>query len=258
MPRTSGVYALPPGSTATTLTTISSSAYNTLIADIETDANTPRPVVAGGTGGATADAALTNLGAGTTGKAVFAAADQAAAQTAIGASGNLVPAGAVMHFAMSTAPTGWLAADGSAVSRTTYAALFAAIGTTYGTGNGSTTFNLPDFRGVFIRGVDNGKGLDAGRTFASYQGDAVVNHTHSGTTSSDAGHSHGYADWAGQGQGSGTGLNYSGGGSPWTLRSATTDNAGAHTHTFTTGNPNSGGAAETRVKNYALLACIKV
>ena len=51
------------------------------------------------------------------------------------------------------APTGWLLAAGSAVSRTTYATLFAAIGTTYGAGDGSTTFNLPDFRGVFPKGT---------------------------------------------------------------------------------------------------------
>lgn len=64
----------------------------------------------------------------------------------------LLPAGAVMAFAMNSAPSGWLAADGTAVSRSTYAALFAAIGTTHGAGNGSTTFNLPDLRGIFVRG----------------------------------------------------------------------------------------------------------
>ncbi len=63
----------------------------------------------------------------------------AGASTGIG----LVPAGVVLPYAGSAAPTGWLICDGSAVSRTTYAALFTAIGTTYGTGDGSTTFNLP-------------------------------------------------------------------------------------------------------------------
>ena len=58
-----------------------------------------------------------------------------------------LPAGSIMAWGGSVAPTNWLIADGSAISRTTYASLFAAIGTTYGVGDGSTTFNLPDFRG---------------------------------------------------------------------------------------------------------------
>jgi hypothetical protein len=61
---------------------------------------------------------------------------------------RLLPAGAVMAFAMNSAPDGWLPANGGAVSRTNYAALFAAIGTTHGVGNGSTTFNVPDLRGI--------------------------------------------------------------------------------------------------------------
>lgn len=77
--------------------------------------------------------------------------------------------GAVAHFAMTTPPTGWLKANGAAISRTTYAALFAAIGTTYGTGDGSTTFNLPDLRGEFLRGYDDSRGVDASRVFGSTQ-----------------------------------------------------------------------------------------
>lgn len=65
------------------------------------------------------------------------------------------PAGSIMAYAASTAPTGWLLCDGSAVSRTTYATLFTAISTTWGTGDGSTTFNLPDLRGQFLRGYDS-------------------------------------------------------------------------------------------------------
>ena len=60
--------------------------------------------------------------------------------------------GAVVAFAGSTSPDGWLLCDGSAVSRTTYAALFAVIGTTYGSGDGSTTFNLPNLTNKFIQG----------------------------------------------------------------------------------------------------------
>ena len=65
------------------------------------------------------------------------------------------PPGAIVAYAASTAPTGWLLCDGSAVSRTTYAALFTAISTTWGIGDGSTTFNVPDLRGQFLRGYDS-------------------------------------------------------------------------------------------------------
>lgn len=81
--------------------------------------------------------------------------------------------GMMATFAMNSAPEGWLIANGSAVSRTTYARLFSRIGTLYGSGNGSTTFNLPDARGVFLRGADLGRGYDSGRVFGSYQADAV-------------------------------------------------------------------------------------
>lgn len=64
------------------------------------------------------------------------------------------PAGTVIQYAGNTVPTGWLACDGSAVSRATYATLFAAIGVTYGAGDGSTTFNLPDARGRAVAGLD--------------------------------------------------------------------------------------------------------
>lgn len=80
-----------------------------------------------------------------------------------------MPPGVVSMHAANTAPTGWLECDGAAVSRTTYAALFAVIGTTWGTGDGSTTFNVPDLRGEFVRGWDHGKGTDTGRAFASSQ-----------------------------------------------------------------------------------------
>lgn len=65
----------------------------------------------------------------------------------------IIPVGGVLLFMGSTPPTGFLAADGSAVSRTTYAHLFAVIGTTYGVGDGSTTFNLPDLSAVAPGGL---------------------------------------------------------------------------------------------------------
>lgn len=64
--------------------------------------------------------------------------------------------GEIKLFCGSSTPLGWLVCDGSAVSRTTYSALFSVIGTTYGSGDGSTTFNLPDFRGRTAIGVGNG------------------------------------------------------------------------------------------------------
>ncbi len=90
----------------------------------------------------------------------------------------LVPAGTVIHVAMSNAPEGYLAANGTAVSRETYARLFAAIGTTFGGGDGTTTFNLPDLRGEFIRGWDNGRGVDGGRQLGSWQDSDNKLHAH--------------------------------------------------------------------------------
>jgi hypothetical protein len=91
---------------------------------------------------------------------------------------NGVPVGAVFYFAAANAPNGYLKCNGVAVSRTTYAALYEVIGLTYGVGDGATTFNLPDLRGEFIRGFDNGRGIDSGRTFGSYQADAFQGHGH--------------------------------------------------------------------------------
>lgn len=86
--------------------------------------------------------------------------------------------GDVKFWPTSSAPAGWLKANGAAVSRTTYAALFAVIGTTYGAGNGSTTFNLPDLRGEFVRALDDGRGVDSGRAIGSAQAAAFASHRH--------------------------------------------------------------------------------
>ena len=85
-----------------------------------------------------------------------------------------VPTGAVFYFAANTAPTGFLKCDGAPVSRSNYSALFAITGTTYGVGNGTTTFNLPDLRGEFIRGWDDARGIDASRAFGSAQSYATA------------------------------------------------------------------------------------
>lgn len=143
----------------------------------------------------------------------------------------VLPAGAIQFFAMSTTPSGWLKANGAAVSRTTYATLFAAIGTVFGVGDGSTTFNLPDLRGEFVRGFDDGKGTDSGRAFGSSQAGQMPSHTHTQEISTST------TGGTNRGPGStGAFLQYSG----------TTTAAG--------GTENS---SENRPRNIALLACIK-
>lgn len=139
-------------------------------------------------------------------------------------------AGTTAFFAMSSAPAGWLKANGAAISRTAYADLFAAIGTTFGTGDGSITFNVPDLRGEFPRGLDDGRGVDSERTIGSSQADAFKTHEHgfgmdgnTGATRVNPGSSWGFAGFA-SGQG--------------------------HTVSST-------GGTETRPRNIALLACIK-
>jgi microcystin-dependent protein len=135
-----------------------------------------------------------------------------------------VPAGAVQAFAMNSAPSGWLAADGSAVSRTTYAALFSAIGTTYGSGDGSTTFAVPDLRGYFVRGSGTNSDGTAAGTFGAKQADDFKAHTH--TTGQGIVGAVGAAAFAG---------------GPFAITTAT----------------GSTGGTETRPKNIAMLYCIK-
>lgn len=96
------------------------------------------------------------------------------------------PVGSILDYAGATAPSGWLICDGGAVSRTTYAALFAVIGTTFGAGDGSTTFNLPDLRGRTSIGVGQGTGL-SNRTRGSKGG----SETHKLTVNEMPKHNHG-------------------------------------------------------------------
>lgn len=95
-----------------------------------------------------------------------------------GATIQVFPPGLLAMFGSQTPPSGWLTCDGSAVSRTTYAGLFAAIGTQWGSGDGTSTFNLPNFLGQFPRGLDTGGSVDPGRSFASGQGFAQQDHVH--------------------------------------------------------------------------------
>ena len=93
----------------------------------------------------------------------------------------VLPTGSVIPFAGKTAPTGWLMCQGQAVSRTTYAQLFSVIGTTFGSGDGSTTFNLPDLRGRVAVGVDsdaNFLGTTAGEKVVTLSIDQIPTHSH--------------------------------------------------------------------------------
>jgi hypothetical protein len=154
----------------------------------------------------------------------------AATLDATGITTGGVPAGAVMAFAMNSAPTGWLAADGAAVSRSTYARLFAAVGTTHGVGNGSTTFNVPDLRGIFVRGSGSQtiSGITYNKTFAAKETDGIKDHNHRILYKTIAGGGGGGAMLDGTGS-----LTYDVGMSPGTA------------------------ASETRPANIALLYCIK-
>ncbi len=143
----------------------------------------------------------------------------------------LVPTGAVMPFAMNSAPSGWLAADGSTVSRSTYSALWTALGTTsspYGQGDGSTTFNLPDLRGYFVRGAGTNSDGTAAGTFGAKQADDLKSHTHE--------------------------VDMSGSNGPMAAGPAGNGPAARYSTTGTTG---ATGGTETRPRNIAMLYCIK-
>ena len=106
----------------------------------------------------------------------------------------LMPIGAIMPYAGSTAPTGYLLCDGAAISRTTYSSLFGIVGITYGAGDASTTFNLPDLRGRVIAGQDDMGGSSADNltdTQADQLGGTLGFETHTLTTSEMPSHTHG-------------------------------------------------------------------
>lgn len=177
-----------------------------------------------------------------------------------------MPLGAIMDYAGTSAPSFWLFCYGQNVSRTTYAALFAAISTTYGVGDGSTTFTLPDCRGRARIGKDNMGGSSADRLTAQtggIDGDTLgavggaethvltsgqmAAHTHTGTTSSDGAHRHFVANTTIGGatvlsssnqlqnqRSAGSSFDYAVGGDSADATVGRTSSDGAHTHTFTT------------------------
>ncbi|MDT8900411.1 phage tail protein [Anaeroselena agilis] len=152
-----------------------------------------------------------------------------------------VPIGGIIPWTTSASiPTGYLECNGQALSRTVYSELFAVIGTNYGAGDGSTTFNLPDLRGEFLRGFDNNRGIDAGRAMGSWQADLFKSHNHimpwgetKNVTTPPWGWAAGYDGDNQRGSGS-TDANNS-----WYYTSST-------------------GGAETRPRNVALMFIIKV
>jgi len=91
---------------------------------------------------------------------------------------GIMQPGTILILAHPNAANGCLKCNGAAVSRTTYKALFDNIGTTFGAGDGSTTFNVPEARGEFLRFLDDGRGIDAGRLIGSLQLQQLVQHTH--------------------------------------------------------------------------------
>ena len=140
-----------------------------------------------------------------------------------------VPSGVIIVRPVDDIPTGYLECDGAAISRTTYSDLFGVLSTVYGVGDGSSTFNIPDLRGEFIRGWDNGRGEDSGRAIGNQQGADIAAHNHSINIYRSTGS---------------TNLqNY----------------IGARTggETEGTGNTNASTGSETRPRNVAMMFCIK-
>lgn len=203
-----------------------------------------------------------------------------------------LPVGSVIYVAMATAPTNYLKANGASLIRASFPALFTAIGTLYGAVD-SSHFNVPELRGEFIRGLDDGRGLDAGRVLGSVQMSDFASHTHTASAGNQsANHAHTFSDTSSSTSSAGAHvhdngaydrlLRYANGanssasydtspGEPDVLTSQPMLTAGAHVHTVavsgTTGINNANhthaitvvaaGGADTRPRNVAQLACIK-
>ena len=163
----------------------------------------------------------------------------------------LVPVSTVKYVARGTAPTGWLKCNGAAISRSQYAKLFAAIGTTYGAGNSANTFNLPDLRGEFIRGWDDGRGIDSGRSLGSAQASAFASHSHPIT---DKAHSHNLFASSADDGGAGSGWRWE---SNNNTRSSQVGGSNISSNSTGITGTESAGGAETRPRNIAMLAIIK-
>ncbi len=165
---------------------------------------------------------------------------------------NGVPVGTILPFGGGTIPDGFLVCDGRHFNRTTYPALYAAIGTAWGTTDG-TNFRLPSLVGDFLRGTQPG----GSRVVGSYQADATRSHTHTGTTTTDGNHGHVYVDPLNGGTNtsgvSGSNTKIASRASEYPENSMTAG-AGDHSHTFTS---DATGGSETRPQNGAVYFIIK-
>lgn len=198
-----GLFSLASGYLATTGQTILASQHNPPLEDIAAGLS----VTLLRTGVAPMLANLPMGGFKATGLAAGVAATDAVNKGQLDSAAP--PVGAVIDFAGSTAPAGWLLCYGQAVSRSSYATLFSAIGTTYGAGDGTTTFNVPDCRGRLAAGKDDMGGSSANRLTnlsGGVNGDLLgavggvethtlttaqlASHTHTGTTNTDGSHTH--------------------------------------------------------------------
>jgi microcystin-dependent protein len=149
-------------------------------------------------------------------------------------------AGSEMTWATATVPTGWLEENGAAISRSTYSALFAVLGTTFGVGDGSSTFNLPDARGEFIRGWAHGSANDPDRAARTNRGDGTTGDVvGSKQLSENKAHTHTYADFN----------NYA--------NSATSSQTYRHHDAGQTKTTNSTGGNESRPRNTNRMIIIK-
>ena len=170
--------------------------------------------------------------------------------------------GAIIPFAGNNIPDGYLLCDGSAVSRTTFRNLFNVIGSTYGGGDGSTTFNIPDLRGRTIVGAGQGANL-TNRTLNAVGGAETVTltvnelpaHNHEGSTSTNGNHTHNWGANIGYSTGDNAVWGANNAGFKW-YASGQTDGYGNHSHTFTTNNRGNGQSHENmppfRVLNYII------
>ena len=170
-----------------------------------------------------------------------------------------VPVGTILAHAANTPPSGFLECNGSNISRSTYATLFSTISTTFGVGDGSSTFALPDLRGQFIRGWANTGSTDASRVFGSTQTDQNKNHTHTTDSTTLTGGIRKISEgFLAGGSATGVFTKTSDGNNSITGSSSTSpvggvDFDGTHTHTISS----SGGGTEARPTNLALMYIIK-
>ena len=183
---------------------------------------------------------------------------------------NRSEVGAIKPWTKTAAPAGYVLCDGAAISRTDYADLFGVISTTYGAGNGSTTFEVPDLRGEFIRGFDNGRGVDSGRNVATSQGGQNASHDHTGTYTGTAsqqslvGTATRISESFNQGSTSGIfgrGANTNSGLTPSRVDTTATGTLtvdASHNHSVTVSGTSASQGSEARPRNIAMMYIIKV